>query len=94
MAQLVFLPDAELWRVAQSKLTVEESERMHELMSTRQRVGLSTPEESEAEGLLYRYDRNMLLRAQSAALLKERGHDGATFERPELLDSGRSFVTG
>jgi len=77
MAQLVFLSDAELWRAARNELTAEENERMQELLYKRQRAGLSGREEEEADELLLRYDRSMLLRAQSMALLKERGHDVA-----------------
>lgn len=75
MAQLVFLSDAELWRTARSELSLADSERMQELAYKRQRVGLSRREEEEADELLVRYDRSMLLHAQSMALLKERGHD-------------------
>ena len=75
MAQLVFLSDAELWRTARSELSLADSERMQELAYKRQRVGLSRREEEEVDELLVRYDRSLLLHAQSMALLKERGHD-------------------
>ena len=75
MAQLVFLSDRDLWRAARNKLTSEENEHMQELLSKRQRIGLTRQEEEEVDGLLLRYERSMLLRAQSMALLKERGHD-------------------
>lgn len=75
MAQLVFLSDAELWRAARNELATEENERMQALLYKRQRAGLSRREEEEADELLRRYDRSMLLRAQAMALLKERGHD-------------------
>ena len=75
MAQLVFLSDRDLWRAARSTLTSEENERMQTLASKRQRIGLTRQEAEEVDGLLLHYERSMLLRAQSMALLKERGHD-------------------
>lgn len=75
MAQLVFLSDAELWRTARNELSLADNGRMQELAYKRQRVGLSRWEEEEADELLVRFDRSLLLRAQSMALLKERGHD-------------------
>ncbi len=75
MAQLAFLTDDELWRAARSRVTARETERMQTLMWKRQREGLTQREQSEAERLVQRSDRVMLVRAQSAALLKARGHD-------------------
>lgn len=77
MEQLLFLSDADLWRAARSQLTAKENARMQALVSKRQQIGLSRQEEEEVDGLLVRYERSMLLRAQSMALLKERGHDVA-----------------
>ena len=75
MAQLAFLTDDELWRAAHSRVTAREAERMQTLMWKRQREGLTQREQSEAERLVQRSDRVMLVRAQSAALLKARGYD-------------------
>lgn len=44
-------------------------------MFKRQSVGLTLQEQREAEHLLHRYGQTMLVRAQAAALLQERGHD-------------------
>jgi len=75
MAQLAYLNDEELWQTAQMTLVSEENTRMQELMLKRQSEGLSANEQDEAEKLLQRSEKVMLLRAQALALLHERGHD-------------------
>ena len=75
MAQLKFLTDSELWRAAESVLTPAESEQMQALILKRQREGLTPAEQQETEQLARRHDRIMLIRAQAAVLLKDRGHD-------------------
>ncbi len=82
IAQLEFLSDDELWQVARTTLSPDESERMQELTLKQQRDGLTPQEQQEAEALLHQYDRTMLVRAQAAALLKERGHDVSTLRTP------------
>jgi uncharacterized protein YnzC (UPF0291/DUF896 family) len=69
------LDDAELWRAARSRLAAEDAERFEELNAKRQREGLTSDEDRESAALVRRYERAMLVRAQAAALLKERGHD-------------------
>ena len=73
MAQLTFLTDAELQRTATMTLRAEESERMEALLFKQQREGLTAAEQEEANQLLHRYDRTMLVRAQAMLLLTERG---------------------
>jgi len=75
LAQLAFLTDAELWQAAQTTLPRSDSERMQALMFKRQRDGLTSTEEREAQRLAHRADRTMLVRGQAAVLLKNRGHD-------------------
>jgi hypothetical protein len=75
LAQLGYLTDAELWQAAHTALPLSDSERMQALLLKRQRDGLSVAEEREARRLAHRADRTMLVRAQAAALLKDRGHD-------------------
>jgi hypothetical protein len=75
LAQLAYLTDAELWQAARTTLPLRDSERMQALLLKRQREGLSAAEEREAKRLAHRADRTMLVRAQAAVLLKERGHD-------------------
>jgi plasmid stability protein len=81
MAQLAFLADDELWRMARASLTPQESDQMQSLMFKRQSEGLTLQEQREAEHLLHRYDQTMLVRAQAAALLQERGHDISSLRR-------------
>ena len=75
IAQLVHIDDAALWQAARSRMPTEDAERLKELNLKRQRDGLNTAEQEESEALLRQYERAMLVRAQAAALLKQRGHD-------------------
>ena len=75
LEQLAFLTDEELWRAARSLLAASENQRMQTLMLKRQRHGFSQREQSEAERLVRRSSRIMLVRAQAAVLLKDRGYD-------------------
>jgi plasmid stability protein len=79
--QLAFLTDDELWQAARTTLPINASEQMQELVEKRQREGLTLEEEAEIEQLAHRYDRTMLVRAQAAALLKERGHDVSSLKQ-------------
>jgi hypothetical protein len=67
--------DEELWQAARSRLPTEDSEEIETLHRKRGREGLSDEEERALAGLLRFSDRLMLVRAQAAALLKQRGHD-------------------
>ena len=75
IAQLVFLDDAALWQAARSRLASDAVERLSELNAKRQREGLTEAEQQESELLTYQYERMVLVRAQAALLLKQRGHD-------------------
>ncbi len=75
LAPLELLDDAELWRAARSSLLQEAARRLEELHHKQQREGLTTHEDEERAHLVRQYERAMLVRAQAAALLKERGHD-------------------
>jgi plasmid stability protein len=72
---LAFLDDKTLWRAARSKLTKRESSRTEELHLKRQRQDLNPLEEEELAKLVRKYERTILVRAQAAVILKERGHD-------------------
>lgn len=52
-----------------------DAERLEALHLKRQREGLRVDEADEARGLTGTYERIMVLRAEAAALLKERGYD-------------------
>ncbi len=75
VAELETRNDEELWRTARRRLSTETSDRLEALHFKQRDEGLSTEEDSTLARLLRRYERNMLLRALAAALLKERGHD-------------------
>ena len=75
MADLKLLNDEALWRAARTRIDVEQSNEMETLHIKRQSEGLNAVEEQTLAGLVNRYERNMLVRSQAAALLKARGHD-------------------
>jgi len=72
---LTLLDDADLWRAARSHLAPADAERLEAIHLKRQRVGLDAVEEDEQTLLSRAYDRFMLIRAQAAYLLAQRGHD-------------------
>jgi hypothetical protein len=59
----------------QTHLPADAAARLEELHLKRQREGLTEQQENEAAALIRQYERVMLIRAQAAALLKQRGHD-------------------
>ncbi|MEK7278150.1 MAG: hypothetical protein AAB427_12440 [Chloroflexota bacterium] len=78
---LATLDDDALQRAAQSRLPGEASAEMERLNLKRQREGLTELEHQSLMALARQYERNMLVRAQSAVLLKERGHDISALSR-------------
>jgi plasmid stability protein len=75
LAQLRFLDDAELWQAARTRMLPERAEQLEQLNLKQQREGLTPDEQQEREQLLGYYEQTMLVRAQAAVLLQERGHD-------------------
>jgi plasmid stability protein len=75
LTQMSLLTDEELWQAARSSMTTAENRRMQALLFQRQREGLSSEEEMEAERLAQRQERVMLVRAKAASILNQRGHD-------------------
>ncbi len=73
--QLRVLDDDALWQAARSAMPPESAARLEDLHFKRQSEGLTSDEASESARLLETYERYMLVRAQAAVLLKERGHD-------------------
>jgi hypothetical protein len=71
------LDDAALWQAATSRLADDVASELQALHDKRDCVGLTANEVQQLAALLRRYKRHMLVRAQAAALLRERGHDGA-----------------
>jgi plasmid stability protein len=75
ISPLALLDDEALWRAARSRLVDDVAARLEELHLKRQREGLTDAEAQDLAGLVRQYERAVLVRAQAAALLKQRGHD-------------------
>jgi plasmid stability protein len=75
LSPLSVLDDQALWRAARSRLGSEAATQLEELHRKQQREGLSEAEAQLLPGLVRQYERAMLVRAQAAALLRQRGHD-------------------
>ena len=75
VAQLVHMDDAALWQAARSRMPTDAAERLEALNLKRQREGLDAAEQQESDLLVRQYEQSMLVRAQAAVLLKQRGHD-------------------
>jgi hypothetical protein len=75
IAALHLLGDEDLWRAARQNLAGEKAEAIENLHLKRQREGLSASESETLATLMQEYTRIMLVRSQSAALLKQRGCD-------------------
>jgi len=71
--------DAQLWAVVYQRLAWPQSQRLHELSAKNKLEKLTADEQSECEHLLTFNDRAMLLRSEALLLLKNRGHDIATY---------------
>jgi len=80
--QLAHLADDDLWRAARLRVADDRAERMQALVWKEQAEGLTAAEQDEA-GQLQRHARQvMLIRAEAAARLVERGHDVASLRSP------------
>jgi hypothetical protein len=75
VASLHFLNDAELWRAARSHLPSEAAVELEELHLKRQYGRLTQAEIERSAELIRQYERAMLVRAEAASLLKQRGYD-------------------
>lgn len=75
LASLQQLSDTELWLTAHSQMPTHHSTQLERLNRKRQREGLTIAEEQKATVLLKQYQRTILVRAQAAVLLAQRGHD-------------------
>jgi hypothetical protein len=75
LAQLAYLNAAALWQAARSTMPPTQRERLEELHLKQQREGLTPKEKKEDRTLLALYQETMLVRAQAAVLLKQRGYD-------------------
>jgi plasmid stability protein len=75
ISPLVLLDDQALWHAARGTLPSDIAQRLEELHLKRQREELTADEAQTAAALVRQYERAMLVRAQAAALLKQRGYD-------------------
>ncbi|MFO7537538.1 MAG: hypothetical protein R6X32_05705 [Chloroflexota bacterium] len=76
LSQMAYLNDAALWQAARGTLTNKQREQLESLHHKRQRQeSLSEEEQHEMEALETLYRETVLIRAQAAVLLKQRGYD-------------------
>jgi len=75
LAPLSLLDDAGLWRAARTTLPSDVAQELESLNLKRQREGLTEPEAQTTAALVRQYERTMLVRAQAAALFRQRGQD-------------------
>jgi hypothetical protein len=73
LAQLAYLNDAALWQVARATMAADQRERMESLHQINGQRPLTDGESIENEALLRLYRETVLVRAQAALLLKQRG---------------------
>lgn len=78
LSHLSLLSDEELWNSATLTASAEDNDLMQELLEKRQRVGLTSTEIEQLQVLSAYFNRIMMTRAKSAAILFERGHDVST----------------
>jgi hypothetical protein len=81
LAQMAYLNDAALWQAARATLAPEQQARLEALHDRKQREGLTDAEREEEQALLALYRETLLVRAQAAVLLKQRGYDIADPEQ-------------
>lgn len=79
--QLRLLDNQTLMDMAQNHLSTEESAQLEALNLKQQREGLSLHERQWRDELLDQYERTILVRAEAAGLLQERGVEVATIVR-------------
>lgn len=73
--QLAFLDNDHLWRAARQTVPVDKSDQVHKLLQKYKEEGLTENEEDELNQLQRFEHHIMLIRAEAAALLQERGFD-------------------
>ena len=75
ISPLSLLDDTALWRAARMTFPTDAAQQLEGLHQKRQREGLNEAEGQTTAALVRQYERAMLVRAQVAALLKQRGHN-------------------
>lgn len=69
------LGDEQLWRLARQTMPREATSKLEALHFKQRDEGLNGTEDATRRKLIREYERTILIRAQAAKLLKERGHD-------------------
>lgn len=82
LAQLAFLDDTHLWQAARQVAAMEKNERMQQLVLKQQAEGLTAAEAAEAQQLQHYAHRLMMIRAEAAVLLQQRGFDITALRQP------------
>jgi len=72
------LTDEELWQLARTVMSQEASQELEALHLKQRDKELSEDEDAARARLIQEYEKTMLIRAQAAKLLKDRGHDVST----------------
>jgi len=75
LSELKFFTDEELWQAARMTAPTDKEERIQELMDKQNLEELTSSEQQEVEDISDYFSRIMLVRAEAAVLLKERGYD-------------------
>lgn len=75
LKELVFLSDAELWKVARRELPSKHHQQMDDLLAKKGQGDLTDNEQARLDQLLEEYQTNILHRGQAAVLLQRRGFD-------------------
>ena len=75
LAQMAYLNDAALWQTARATMPKQQQERLETLHQKQHYEALTVEEREEEQALLALYRETILVRAQAAVLLKQRGYD-------------------
>lgn len=81
IAQLPFLDNDHLWQAARQVAPAEKNERIQALVLKQQAEGLTATEQEEAQQLQFYAHRLMLIRAEAAVLLQQRGFNISTLRQ-------------
>ena len=75
LAEMAYLKDTVMWKVARTTLSREQQERLQVLHDKQQRIELTPGELIEEQALVKLYREALLASAQAVALLQHRGYD-------------------
>ena len=75
IAALALLNDAALWRIARSTMPPSNQKQLDLLLDEKSQGALTARGQQELDQLLSEYERVVLIRAQAALLLQQRGYD-------------------